>query len=348
MEVHAVSCFRDADASADGDTAETEAEREAEVIWAPLRSALERDGSVTMEDGSEMLSLEEAERRVQADEGVDDELDEDEDEDEDEGEDDVEEDEDDDDDSADVSVPLRQPPAPSTPPRPRRPSSSSNTMWIRERGDGSVSVVPWPFAVSGDAVFPEPSSSVARPSAQSEPSAVVGQSIGGEAVTVFDVTVLRERDLREHFTKGGGRGGQKVNKTSNCVHLQHVPTGTVVKCQATRSLAENRRIARAIMQARLEELLLGPASTNQQRKRRIRKSKAKSRSRSRAKYAEQETGSVDAPAQLTGRSEHRVDAVAALIDSPAAVVTVTGPTPPERHTEPAAGARQSASAGQIE
>lgn len=41
--------------------------------------------------------------------------------------------------------------------------------------------------------------------------------------------VINENDLSEMFVKGSGNGGQKINKTSNCVVLHHLPTGTVVK-----------------------------------------------------------------------------------------------------------------------
>ena len=41
--------------------------------------------------------------------------------------------------------------------------------------------------------------------------------------------VLFESDLEEKFVRGFGKGGQKVNKTSNCVELKHLPTGISVK-----------------------------------------------------------------------------------------------------------------------
>ena len=41
--------------------------------------------------------------------------------------------------------------------------------------------------------------------------------------------VLCESELEEKFVKGFGKGGQKVNKTSNCVELKHLPTGITVK-----------------------------------------------------------------------------------------------------------------------
>ena len=34
-----------------------------------------------------------------------------------------------------------------------------------------------------------------------------------------------ERDIEEQFIKGFGPGGQKTNKSNNCVVLKHIPTG---------------------------------------------------------------------------------------------------------------------------
>lgn len=47
-------------------------------------------------------------------------------------------------------------------------------------------------------------------------------------------------EVREEFIKGHGHGGQKVNKTSNCVFLQHIPTSLHVKCQEHREQHRNR------------------------------------------------------------------------------------------------------------
>lgn len=40
---------------------------------------------------------------------------------------------------------------------------------------------------------------------------------------------LTEDEMEESFIKGWGKGGQKVNKSSNCVHLKHKPTGIIIK-----------------------------------------------------------------------------------------------------------------------
>ena len=53
-------------------------------------------------------------------------------------------------------------------------------------------------------------------------------------------------DLRlvdEQFTRGGGKGGQKINKTSNAVLLRYAPLGLVVRCQRERKRSLNRFLA---------------------------------------------------------------------------------------------------------
>lgn len=66
---------------------------------------------------------------------------------------------------------------------------------------------------------------------------------------------LDESDLRERFIRGHGPGGQAINKLSTNVELVHEPTGTRITCQATRSRAQNRDIARRQMSQRLEWLI---------------------------------------------------------------------------------------------
>jgi len=71
---------------------------------------------------------------------------------------------------------------------------------------------------------------------------------------------VNEDDIKEAFLKGSGPGGQKINKTSSAVQLKHLPTGIVVKVQATRSRQQNRKIAREMLAGRIEELEKGPKS----------------------------------------------------------------------------------------
>ncbi|PBP23895.1 hypothetical protein BUE80_DR005273 [Diplocarpon rosae] len=69
-----------------------------------------------------------------------------------------------------------------------------------------------------------------------------------------------ESDFTEAFLKGSGPGGQKINKTSSAVQLKHLPTGLVLKVQATRSRTQNRKIARQMLAERLELLEKGQES----------------------------------------------------------------------------------------
>ena len=40
---------------------------------------------------------------------------------------------------------------------------------------------------------------------------------------------FEESDLVEKFQKGGGPGGQSVNKSSSSVLLTHTPTGIIIR-----------------------------------------------------------------------------------------------------------------------
>lgn len=51
------------------------------------------------------------------------------------------------------------------------------------------------------------------------------------------------RDCRFDFHRSGGKGGQKVNKTSSAVRLVHLPSGIGAVSTETRSQALNRHLA---------------------------------------------------------------------------------------------------------
>ncbi len=86
---------------------------------------------------------------------------------------------------------------------------------------------------------------------------------------------IREEDLRETFVRASGPGGQKVNKTSSCVVLTHIPTGLAVKCQQDRSREMNRFFARRILLDRIERIQKGKASLQRQKIEKIRRQKRK-------------------------------------------------------------------------
>ncbi|KFP78935.1 hypothetical protein N311_07466, partial [Apaloderma vittatum] len=71
---------------------------------------------------------------------------------------------------------------------------------------------------------------------------------------------LTETELKEQFVRGDGPGGQATNKTNNCVVLKHIPSGIVVKCHQTRSVEQNRKIAREILQEKVDLFYKGEAS----------------------------------------------------------------------------------------
>lgn len=92
---------------------------------------------------------------------------------------------------------------------------------------------------------------------------------------------LDESELEEQFVKGHGPGGQATNKTNNCVVLKHVPSGIVVKCHQTRSVDQNRKIARKVLQEKVDIFYNGENSPvhkeklEAERRKRERKKRAK-------------------------------------------------------------------------
>ena len=64
---------------------------------------------------------------------------------------------------------------------------------------------------------------------------------------------IHDDDMIEKFILGSGTGGQKINKTSSCVYLKHIPTGIQIKCQRARLREYNRYLAYFTLCDRLEK-----------------------------------------------------------------------------------------------
>ena len=94
---------------------------------------------------------------------------------------------------------------------------------------------------------------------------------------------IKQADLIEQFTKGSGKGGQKVNKTTSCVQLKHSPTGIIVKCSKSRSREINRFLAKRQLCDQIKynnnskdnPILEKQLKIQKQKKRRARRSKEK-------------------------------------------------------------------------
>ena len=96
---------------------------------------------------------------------------------------------------------------------------------------------------------------------------------------------IYEKDIEERFIRSSGRGGQKVNKTSTCVYLKHIPTGIEVKWMKERNQSLNRFLARRELVKRIE-ILSGRSTPNEIKITKIRHQKSKRKKRAKLKYGE--------------------------------------------------------------
>ncbi len=94
---------------------------------------------------------------------------------------------------------------------------------------------------------------------------------------------IHEKDIEEKFIRSSGKGGQKVNKTSTCVYLKHIPTGIEVKFMRERSQSLNRFLARRELVKRIEKLS-GQLTPDDVRINKAKRQKSKRRKRARLKY----------------------------------------------------------------
>ena len=116
---------------------------------------------------------------------------------------------------------------------------------------------------------------------------------------------IYEADIIERFVKGSGSGGQKINKTSSCVQLTHVPTGIEVKCQRERSQSLNRFLARRELCDRIDSMRQGERSAKQQAVEKIRRQKRKRSKRAKEKMlaSKQHRGRIKSGRKAPAMSE---------------------------------------------
>jgi peptide chain release factor len=94
---------------------------------------------------------------------------------------------------------------------------------------------------------------------------------------------VAESDFEESFIRSSGPGGQKVNKSSSCVYLVHIPTGLSVKCQRERSQTLNRFLARRLLLDKIERQQKGFIEEEKKKLEKIRRQKRKRSKRAQEK-----------------------------------------------------------------
>jgi peptide chain release factor len=112
-------------------------------------------------------------------------------------------------------------------------------------------------------------------------------------VTPSKVEALLERMRRlgvdasvidEGFTRGGGKGGQKINKTSNRVQLYYPPLDLRVSCQKERKRSLNRFLALRELVDQIEVKVSPETSQRLKDVAKLRKRKARRSERADEKY----------------------------------------------------------------
>lgn len=94
---------------------------------------------------------------------------------------------------------------------------------------------------------------------------------------------ISESDIIEKFIRSSGKGGQKTNKTSNCVYIKHIPSGIEIKCDTSRQRSINRFLARRRLVLKIERIKHNKLSEIQKKINKIRKQKKKRSKRAKNK-----------------------------------------------------------------
>ena len=84
---------------------------------------------------------------------------------------------------------------------------------------------------------------------------------------------IQEEDIQEKFILGSGSGGQKINKSSTCVALHHIPSNITIKMQKSRERELNRYYARKALCEKIDEMIHEKKSARRQEQEKIRRQK---------------------------------------------------------------------------
>lgn len=95
--------------------------------------------------------------------------------------------------------------------------------------------------------------------------------------------------IEEQFIHGSGKGGQKLNKTANCVRMTYPPLDIQVLCQKTRQRNQNRFLALRLI-AEEAEILLKP---EQSKRLRALNKKKKQKDRRRRRHQDPKPGAPE-------------------------------------------------------
>jgi peptide chain release factor 1 len=146
-------------------------------------------------------------------------------------------------------------------------------MYVKYASDRQWKIEPLDFSVSDKSGFREVVFGVKGPGVWSElcyeggchrvqrvPETEAQGRIHTSAATVAVLPEPEELDIEikpsdvvEHVSRASGPGGQKVNKVSSAIKLEHIPTGITVSMQDDKSQHKNRAKAWRLLKSRIYE-----------------------------------------------------------------------------------------------